>query len=80
MNEELFQKMAQSVLDGDSDAAAALASQAVAAGVDPLEAITKGFVVGVNTGGRKFRLRSGVSARTGHGRRSHEGRRCHPGT
>jgi corrinoid protein of di/trimethylamine methyltransferase len=54
VTQELFQKMAQSVLDGDSDAAAALARQAIAAGIDPLEAITKGFVVGVNTVGESF--------------------------
>jgi corrinoid protein of di/trimethylamine methyltransferase len=54
MNEELFQKMAQSVLDGDSDAAEALAKHAIEAGVDPLEAISKGFVVGVNKVGESF--------------------------
>jgi len=54
MNEELFQKMAQSVLDGDSDVAIALAKQSVEAGVDPLEAITKGFVAGVNQVGASF--------------------------
>jgi corrinoid protein of di/trimethylamine methyltransferase len=54
MNEELFQKMAQSVLDGDSDVAIALAKQAVDAGIDPLEAITRGFVAGVNEVGENF--------------------------
>jgi corrinoid protein of di/trimethylamine methyltransferase len=54
MNEELFQKMAQSVLDGDADAATALATQAVADGVDPLEAITRGFVAGINQVGESF--------------------------
>jgi len=54
MNTELFPKMAQSILDGDADAAVALANQAVAAGMDPLEAITQGFVVGVNTVGEAF--------------------------
>ena len=54
MNEELFQKMAQSVLDGDSDVATALAKQAIEAGVDPLEAITKGYVAGVNQVGASF--------------------------
>ena len=48
MENELFQKLAQSVLDGDSDAASALAKEAIDAGFDPLEAITKGFVTGVN--------------------------------
>ncbi len=54
MNEELFQKMAQSVLDGDSDAAIALAKQAIEAGIDPLEAITQGYVNGVNQVGQSF--------------------------
>jgi corrinoid protein of di/trimethylamine methyltransferase len=54
MENELFQKMAQSVLDGDSDTASALAKEAVDAGIDPLEAITKGFVTGVNKVGESF--------------------------
>ncbi|HEX8992528.1 MAG TPA: corrinoid protein [Anaerolineales bacterium] len=54
MSEELFQKMATSIIDGDSDAAASLATQSITAGVDPLDAITKGFVVGVNTVGEAF--------------------------
>ena len=54
MTEELFKKMAQSVLDGDSDAAVALAKQAVESDIDPLDAITKGYVVGVNQVGESF--------------------------
>jgi corrinoid protein of di/trimethylamine methyltransferase len=54
MSEELFQKMAASIIDGDSDAASSLAKESVAAGVDPLDAITKGFVIGVNTVGEAF--------------------------
>jgi corrinoid protein of di/trimethylamine methyltransferase len=54
MENELFQKMAQSVLDGDSDVAVSLAMQAIAGGIDPLEAITKGFVAGVNKVGESF--------------------------
>jgi len=54
MNEDLFQKMSQSILDGDSDVAVALAKQAIDAGIDPLEAITKGFVLGVNQVGENF--------------------------
>ena len=54
MNDELFQKMAQSILDGDSDLSAALAQQAIDAGVDPLEAINQGFVKGINTVGDSF--------------------------
>jgi corrinoid protein of di/trimethylamine methyltransferase len=54
MSVELFQKMSQSILDGDSDAASELAKQAVAAGIDPLEAINQGFVIGVNQVGESF--------------------------
>ena len=54
MSEELFQKMKQSILDGDSDASVALAKQAIESGVDPLDAITKGFVLGVNQVGENF--------------------------
>lgn len=54
MTEELFKKMAQSVLDGDSDVAMALAKQAVESNIDPLDAITKGYVVGVNQVGESF--------------------------
>ena len=54
MSDELFQKMAQSIIDGDSDAAVALANQSVKEGVPPLDAITKGFVLGVNQVGTAF--------------------------
>ncbi len=54
MSDELFKKMASSIIDGDSDQAVALAKESVSAGVDPLDAITKGFVVGVNTVGEAF--------------------------
>jgi corrinoid protein of di/trimethylamine methyltransferase len=54
MTEDLFQKMAQTILDGDSDAAVVLAKKAIEDGVDPLEAISKGFVVGVNQVGENF--------------------------
>ena len=54
MTEELFQKMAQSILDGDSDTAVALAKQSIETGMDPLDAITKGFVQGINQVGESF--------------------------
>jgi corrinoid protein of di/trimethylamine methyltransferase len=54
MSEELFKKMAQSIIDGDSDTARSLAKESITENVDPLEAITKGFVVGVNTVGAAF--------------------------
>jgi corrinoid protein of di/trimethylamine methyltransferase len=54
MNEELFQKMSQSILDGDSDVAIELAKQSILAGIDPLDAIANGFVPGVNQVGESF--------------------------
>jgi corrinoid protein of di/trimethylamine methyltransferase len=52
--EELFKAMAQSITDGESETAAELAKQAVAMGLDPLEAINQGFVKGVNYVGDQF--------------------------
>jgi corrinoid protein of di/trimethylamine methyltransferase len=54
MNEELYKKMAQSIIDGDSEAALTLAKESINEQVNPLDAITKGFVVGVNTVGAAF--------------------------
>jgi len=54
MTSELFQAMAQSIIDGDAEAAESLARQAVEAGIDPLEAINNGFVLGVNHVGDEF--------------------------
>ena len=54
MSAELFKKMAQSIIDGDSDVSVELANQAVAGNIDPIQAITDGFVVGVNTVGEAF--------------------------
>jgi len=54
MHQELFESMAQSIIDGDTDLAVELANQAIAAGIDPLDAITNGFVKGVNRVGESF--------------------------
>jgi len=54
MSDELFQAMAQSIIDGDPDVAADLARKAVEAGIDPLEAINKGFVSGVDYVGEQY--------------------------
>ena len=54
MDKELFQTMAQSIIDGEVENAERLARQAVEQGVDPLEAINKGFVVGVNYVGEQY--------------------------
>jgi corrinoid protein of di/trimethylamine methyltransferase len=54
MNENLFNAMAQSVIDGEDEDAAMLAQQAIDQGIDPLDAINKGFIVGVNHVGDEF--------------------------
>ena len=54
MSEELLKAMAQSIIDGEDEVAADLARQAVEAGMDPLEAITKGYMPGVNNVGDSF--------------------------
>ena len=54
MSDDLFQAMAQSVIDGEVDEARRLAQEAVEQGMDPLDAINKGFVVGVNYVGEQF--------------------------
>jgi corrinoid protein of di/trimethylamine methyltransferase len=54
MSEELFKQMAQSIIDGDSDLSVELAQKAIAVQMHPLDAITKGFVNGVNYIGDQF--------------------------
>ena len=54
MSEELLNKMAQSIIDGDSDVSAELAHQAIAEGMDPLSAISNGYVMGINKVGDAF--------------------------
>ena len=54
MSEELFNAMRQSIIDGDVDQATALTKQALAHGIDPLDAINTGFVPGVNYVGDQF--------------------------
>lgn len=54
MDRELFDAMAQSIIDGEVEDAERLARQAIEQGVDPLDAINQGFVVGVNHVGEEF--------------------------
>ena len=54
MSEPIFAAMTQSIVDGEPEEAAALARRAIAEGIDPLEAINRGFVVGINTVGAAF--------------------------
>jgi len=54
MYEDLLAAMRQSIADGDQDAAAATAQQAIEAGMDPLVAIDEGFVPGLSYVGSCF--------------------------
>ena len=54
MSEELFKQMAQSIIDGEKEVAEELAKKAIEVSIPPLDAITKGFVVGVNYIGDLF--------------------------
>jgi corrinoid protein of di/trimethylamine methyltransferase len=54
MHDALLASMQQSVLDGEPDRAAALAREAIAAGIPPLESIQAGFVPGLNAVGEGF--------------------------
>jgi corrinoid protein of di/trimethylamine methyltransferase len=54
MSSELLQAMAQSIIDGEIGTGKRLAQQAIDLGIDPLEAIDKGFVPGMNEVGDQF--------------------------
>jgi corrinoid protein of di/trimethylamine methyltransferase len=57
VSDELFQAMRQSIIDGAAEHAADLASQVLAAGLDPVEAVNRGFVPGVDYVGAQFAKR-----------------------
>lgn len=50
----LFQSMLQSILDGEPEDAERAAHDALARGIEPLEAIDRGFMPGVNAVGRGY--------------------------
>jgi trimethylamine corrinoid protein len=54
--EDLFEAMGRSIIEGEAETAADLAQEAIAGGVDPLEAIDRGFVPGIDHVGREFAL------------------------
>lgn len=54
MTEDLFQAMAQSIIEGEAEEAERLARQAVEQGLEPVEAINKGYVVGLDEVGQQF--------------------------
>lgn len=54
MKEELIEKLAQAVIDGEPEDAVALAKEALAQGLDPLECISKGLTKGIQKVGELF--------------------------
>ena len=53
-NDDLYQKMADSVIMGESEVSAALAHQSLELGIAPLESIDNGFVKGIRVVGDRF--------------------------
>ena len=51
---DLFKEMADAVIEGDEEKSVALAKEALAKGVDPTDAIEKGFAEGMKEIGRLF--------------------------
>ena len=54
MSEELFAKLIQAVVDGESEDAEELVKQAIDQGVDPLECINEGLMKGIEQVGEYF--------------------------
>jgi len=54
MNDEIYQKLAQAIIDGEPEDAEALAQQALEQGIDPLECINQGLVKGIQKVGELF--------------------------
>jgi len=54
MSEEMYKKLAQSVIDGESEDAVELAKQALEQGLDPLACISKGLTKGIQDVGELF--------------------------
>jgi corrinoid protein of di/trimethylamine methyltransferase len=52
--ERIYEAMRQSIVDGEPEDAERLAREALALGLDPLEAINIGFVPGINDVGKRF--------------------------
>ena len=52
--EAIYAAMTRSITEGEDEDAARLAREALAGGVDPMDAVTHGFVPGINEVGRAF--------------------------
>jgi len=58
VSQEILLRMRQSILDGAPQTAAALAQESLASGMEPLEAINRGYVPGMNQVGEQFGCRA----------------------
>ena len=54
MSQEMYEAMANSVIDGEVEEAAQLAQRALEIGIDPLDAINIGFVKGLDNVGEAY--------------------------
>ena len=54
MSDELYAKMAQTIIDGEDDDAARLAQEGLDAGLDPADILDKGYVKGIEEVGDLF--------------------------
>jgi len=54
MNQEMFEKLAEAMIEGEPDDAEALAKEALEKGLDPLQCITEGLTKGIQTVGELF--------------------------
>jgi corrinoid protein of di/trimethylamine methyltransferase len=54
MSQEAFEKLTNSIIEGDPDTAVALTKDALQAGLEPLEIINQGLVPGMTVVGEKF--------------------------
>lgn len=54
MSEEMYEKLVNAVIEGESEEAVALAKEALEQGIDPLACITQGLTVGIQKVGELF--------------------------
>ena len=54
IDNEYFEKLAQTVIDGEDEECVRLVNEGLAAGVDPLDAVEKGLAKGINQVGEDF--------------------------
>jgi trimethylamine corrinoid protein len=54
MTQEIFSVMAQSIMEGYAEQAEKFAGQALEGGIDPLDAINQGFILGLDKVGELF--------------------------